>query len=229
MDVASTLKREFADRCTRNHRYSLRAFSRSLGMSHTIVSLVMSGKRPASARFLKKVESLFPPPYEHVKRSELSVDQFRKIASWLHYAILSYLDIPDTKLEASEIAIKLHVPISQARIAIHDLKTFRFISKNKDGRWKQSVPPFVVKNKNADTSCTDFSRQFIKKAEQALDQVSFERRDIRTLTLAMRSSDLEYARDRLMQFRRELCLELEQRGKPDAVFVLNTQFFSLME
>src|SRR4051794_752039 len=44
------LQQELARRCAKNSNYSLRAFGQSLGISHTVLSLVLSGKRPLSKK-----------------------------------------------------------------------------------------------------------------------------------------------------------------------------------
>src|SRR5262245_40700147 len=49
------LQQELARRCAKNPGYSLRAFSRALGLSPTVLSLVLSGKRPLSKKAVAKV------------------------------------------------------------------------------------------------------------------------------------------------------------------------------
>lgn len=49
------LRNELAGRHEKNPQYSLRAFSRSLGVSHTLVSLVLAGKRPMSRKMAERI------------------------------------------------------------------------------------------------------------------------------------------------------------------------------
>src|SRR4051794_29725601 len=51
------LQNELTRRCAKNPRYSLRAFAKALGMSHTVLSLVLSGKRPLSRKAALQVAS----------------------------------------------------------------------------------------------------------------------------------------------------------------------------
>ena len=58
MNPKHLLQRELSIRCEKNPRYSLRAFSRALGMSHTALSFVLSGKRPLSKNAARKVSEV---------------------------------------------------------------------------------------------------------------------------------------------------------------------------
>src|SRR4029077_7937852 len=49
------LQAELSRRIERNPRYSMRRFSQALGVSHTVLSLVLSGKRPLSKKAAAKV------------------------------------------------------------------------------------------------------------------------------------------------------------------------------
>ncbi|MCX6124201.1 MAG: DUF4423 domain-containing protein [Proteobacteria bacterium] len=74
---------------------------------------------------------------------------------------------------------------------------------------------------------SEFLRSYLKKAEATLDYGNFEERDMRVTTFAMNKNDLNYARQKLANFRRELSDELESRGEPNMVVALNTNLFPL--
>ena len=50
LEAIHILKSEFTRRHERNARYSMGAFAKSIGLSHTVLSLVLSGKRTLSKR-----------------------------------------------------------------------------------------------------------------------------------------------------------------------------------
>src|SRR4051812_39521403 len=93
----SFLKSELSRRCERNPSYSLRAFAKSLGVSHTILSLVLAGKRPLARKSARKIsEKLgldpaqqaaflrFGDPGPRFQAQQLTLDQFALIADWYH-------------------------------------------------------------------------------------------------------------------------------------------------
>src|SRR5688572_26654161 len=53
--LISLLNQELEARCQRNPRYSLRSFARFLGVNHTSLSLILSGKRSPSSDFINRV------------------------------------------------------------------------------------------------------------------------------------------------------------------------------
>jgi len=50
LDAIRILKSEFTRRTERNARYSIRAFAKPIGLSHTVLSLVLLGQRTLSER-----------------------------------------------------------------------------------------------------------------------------------------------------------------------------------
>src|SRR5262245_2587165 len=56
-DARTILQEELARRCEADSKYSLRKFAKNLGLSHTVLSLVFSGKRPLSIQAAKKVST----------------------------------------------------------------------------------------------------------------------------------------------------------------------------
>jgi transcriptional regulator with XRE-family HTH domain len=112
------IKEELAKRCERNSRYSLRAFAKALGLEAGVLSLILSGKSTPSYKTAQIILSNLDLTPEHasnflsslaeahklrgMKRvnpnlkkiagksiiPDLSVDLFRIIGDWYHYAIL---------------------------------------------------------------------------------------------------------------------------------------------
>ncbi|MBI1860262.1 MAG: helix-turn-helix domain-containing protein [Deltaproteobacteria bacterium] len=54
------LKHELERRKRKNPAYSLRGFARALGLSHTLVSHLISGKRAVSKKTAEKIARLIP-------------------------------------------------------------------------------------------------------------------------------------------------------------------------
>lgn len=229
--ISEILKDEFHQRCTRNPRYSLRSFAKSIGVSHTLLSLIINEQRQPSRKFLEKTSSIQQSYNARVilrnKPQERSVTEFSQFATWVHYAVLSYLDVPISTLSETEIAEVFGVNRLIAKTAIKDLKRCKLIERTEGGKWRQVGAPIVVNNKKANAACSGFIREYLNKAQEAMDYVPFEMRDLRAMTFAMNVKDLDYARQRLATFRRELCDELEQRSVPNMVVTLNTNLFSL--
>jgi len=108
-------RKVLAERCQANPAYSLRSFAKQSGISVTVLSLVLSGKRKfskqaterladhlsldpeASLSLLRSRQTRGPAP---AARTEISLDLFELISDWFHYGILSALELPRAKFEA---------------------------------------------------------------------------------------------------------------------------------
>src|SRR4051794_17258701 len=55
MLLRSVLEREFASRCRRNRRYSLRSFARFLGIDHSTLSKILRGVRQTPSDSLRRI------------------------------------------------------------------------------------------------------------------------------------------------------------------------------
>ncbi|MCM2323707.1 MAG: DUF4423 domain-containing protein [Oligoflexia bacterium] len=229
MNPKELIQAELSERIGKNPRYSLRAFSRSSGISHTVLSLFLSGKRPLSKKAtLRLAEHLGLDPAQKARLlasrkpgtpslaaaeyRELPLDVFTAIADWQHYAILSALELPKARLEARWIARRLGIPELQAKLSIERLKRLELVGKTAEGRWRQSGKPLKMENVESTAATRRFHRQLLDKAQASLENDPAELRDFSSITLAMDPELVPYAKERIRAFRRELAAELEARS-----------------
>jgi transcriptional regulator with XRE-family HTH domain len=244
-DAKTLIQAELSRRIQKNPNYSLRAFARASGISHTVLSLVLSGKRPLSkkaseqlADFLgldplkrelllktRKASSRSKPDESHW----LTMDSFAAIAEWQHYAILSALELPDAEFDPKWIAKRLGITRMQAKITMERLERLGLVQKNADGQWRQSGKPIRMENQLSTAAARSFHTQLLNKAAQSLELTPFESRDVSSITFAMDPKLLSYAQQRIRQFRRELCEELEKLSAPSEVYHLSVQLFPLTQ
>lgn len=240
----SILRQELERRCSKNPHYSLRAFAKSVGISHTVLSLVLSGKRNLSKKASTKIaEELSLDPSERVqllncharpsteakKRDQqfavIDLDTFALLGEWHHYAILSLLEIPETKFTARYISKALGISEIQAKLSIERLKRMNMVAINSEGLWRQTSKPIKVENHVSTATTKKFQKQLLEKAVESLEEDSAEIRDFSSITFAMHPSLVPYARQRIREFRRELCEELETAMPPTAVYNITVQIF----
>jgi len=246
------LQRELVRRCERNPQYSLRSFARAIGVSHSLLSLILSGKRRLSKKAAAKVlDCLELTPEERnllatsprSRKSEemvdpvtrmpapesfqdISLDSFTVISDWYHYAILSLMEIPRSKFEPAWIANRLGITEMQAKSAMERLKRLGMISRV--GKcWKQTGLPLKVDNTVSTAATRKFHRQLLEKAVTSLENEPFERREFYSMTLAIDSSLVEYARKQIKAFGRQLMRDLEKRKPAGEVYNLSVQLFPL--
>ena len=183
-DPRVLIENELAQRIKRNARYSMRSFAKTIGISHSLLSLVLSGKRRVSKKTLRRIEEklgLSPEPAETPAETnegqQLSLDAFSLLADWYHYAILSLLELPEARLDSHWIAKRLGITPLEARLAVSRLKRMQLIAKI-DGRWKQSSRPLKVENRQSTSATRKHHRQILEKAQESLENDPFEKRDL---------------------------------------------------
>jgi uncharacterized protein (TIGR02147 family) len=233
MNARQLLQSELARRCERNPRYSLRAFAKALGISHTVLSLVLSGKRPLSKKAFAKVSEALDLQTSSAQPNEdlrqLSLDTFSVVSDWYHYGILSLLELPRAKLDARWIAARLGITQVQAKLAIERLQRLELIEPVGKNRWRQSGKPLRVGNSVSTEITRKFHRQLLEKAVESLENHPVELRDFSAMTFALNPSQIPYARERIRDFRRELVRDLEAKASPTHVYEFTVQMFPVSQ
>ncbi|MBO9665999.1 MAG: TIGR02147 family protein [Bdellovibrio sp.] len=235
------LARELEIRIQRNPRYSLRQFAKSLGMSHTVLSLVLSGKRPLSTNAAIKItEKLALSPEEvqvlmnsHPKKqiqkkiesyTSVDLETFELISNWIHYAILSLFETADAVFDHVWVANRLNISKADAKDALARLVKLELLAET-NGRWRQTGKSIKVENTISTAFTRNFHRQLLDKALHSLDNDPIETRNFSSMTMAIDPKHMDYAIERIRDFRRQLTAELEAKGAPQEVYNLTVQMY----
>jgi uncharacterized protein (TIGR02147 family) len=242
IDPTELLKKTLAERCAKNPQYSVRAFARATGISHTVLSLVMSGKRTLSKKAaLKLADHLEMDPKqrqallaskEKIQANDyqtLSLDTFDVISDWYHYAILSLLELPEAEFDAKWIAQRLGINPLNAKMAMERLQRVGLIEQDDEGRWRQSGKPLKIDNEISTVATRKFHKQLLELAAASIDRDPVPVRDFSSMTFTLDPSQVEYARKRIREFRRELVAELEVKGSPSNVYNFALQLYPLTQ
>lgn len=237
------LRRELLARQDRNSAYSLRAFARDLGLNPTSLSLVLAGKRRlARENALKVARALQLSPLEtntllnqlgyaanakieSLEFVHLEDDQFRVIADWYHYALLSLAKLKHNRAEPRWIAKRLGIPVAVAREAVQRLVRLDLVTV-RGGRLYRTGLSVTTARDAPSASLRRFHKQMLGQAETALSTVPVEWRELGSTTLALDVSRLAEAKTRILAFRREMARLLET-GHATQVYTLAVQLFPL--
>lgn len=240
------LKNVFLKRQAKNPSYSLRAFAKALGVSHTALSFVFSGKRELNSKLVVKIvdkldlsfrqRKLFLAEFNHGlinSKNEsaeesfnlIDEDQFNLIAEWQHYAILSLLETKDFKMDSDWISKRLGITPLLAKNSIERLFRLKMIGKNRKGEWEQ-LGGYIRPNNNQSTAARKkFHQQLIKQAYKSLLNDPFEVRNHSSMTFAMNPKDIPYAMEELKKFRIKLSEQLESMSPQEEVYNLCLQLY----
>lgn len=248
-DFRRWLQDEFAGRCQRNPHYSLRSFAAFLSMDASSVSQLLSGKRKASGKVIEKICSrigtdinqklLFSQIAKDRRRGQrspllvnsskykfLSEDQFKVISEWYHYAILELTFVENFKSSPAWIARSLGITTAVAQTAIERLENLGLL-KMENGRLVKTER-FLTNFEPGQTSTAlkKLQRQVIKMADEAIDLVPQDEKDITSMTMAIDVNKIAEAKKLIAKFRRDLSQFMED-GPQSRVFNLGIQLYPI--
>lgn len=158
---------------------------------------------------------------------ELSLERFRIISEWQHFAILELTEVSDFKSEAGWIAKRLGITKEDVILAIQRLEDFGLIKKDEKGRYRQTHVDLATPSGIPSKEIRTHHSQMLQLADQALEEVSIELRDFSTMTMAISTTQLVEARKYLKEFRRKFCKDLQNQDSKNRVYALNIQLFPL--
>jgi len=244
LDFRQFLQNELIQRCRSNPQYSLRAFARFLEVDASFLSKVFALKRPMTKAFVKKCAKRLNLDPERCREyinggdnndsssvsnyNQLTLDHFRVISEWYHYAILEITGIEGFEPSEKWISKALNISIVEVQTAVERLVRMDFLEITTQGKWiNKSGNNTTVGNDFTDVAFRKLQRSVLEKALVALDEVPFEFRDQSSMTLATHPRLIPEARQKIKRFRRELTDFLESVPQKTTVYNIGISIYPI--
>lgn len=159
---------------------------------------------------------------------DLSLDQFRVMSEWYHYAILFLTEVDDFKNDVAWIAKKLGLSQSEAKLAIDRLLSLGMLTI-KRGRLQATQKSFTTADKHITTpALRRHIKQILEKAAYSLENDPIENRSMTGMTFAIDPERMPKAKVMIEQFTQKLARYLEG-GKKKKVYEISINLFPLMK
>lgn len=238
---ALILQKELVRRCKQNSNYSLRSFAKYLGISASLLSQVLTGKRSLSSKKQRELserlqlnpniqkvytEALLLNLSEDKKEDVFSLDEFEYISEWYHIALLSLLQMPKELKTPETLAKRLGIHVVQVRDALERLVRLKLIKKDSDNNYSHVRSEIRFRNKTSSKGSIQYNLQLIEKAKKCILEESFDQRAASAVYVETTQSSVEALREEIRIFRNYIS---EKYSKPDTaedVYCLSVQFFS---
>lgn len=244
--LRSLLSERYEDAKKKNPLYSLRAFSRRVGLSSSALSEILSGKRRISAKLAERVAmglgldakeatsivALFQLEDEagltqnEIKRVEIETDRYQTVSHWIHFAILHLSETKDFVQDPSWIAGRLSITREEADAAIVRMLRVGLFTVDAEGRWKMSATPLGTSDGVMNLALIKAHQRNLDIARRSFDLDPIEARDFTATTFAIDPDRLPVARKMIREFQDRLSLFLEQ-GDRREVYKICVQLFPL--
>ena len=159
---------------------------------------------------------------------QISSDQQSVYHQWYHWVIREMAWLPDFKPDPQWIARRLDKSITsaQAKESLALLKKLGLIQKEK-GRWMPSDRAVKTSDERVDLFIKKIHVAFIRKALEALLNVSLEEREFGGLTIALPKDKVSLVKEKIKAFRSELNEILSSAEGPQEIYQFNMQFYPL--
>lgn len=100
---------------------------------------------------------------------DLSVDLFKIVSDWYHFALLELTQITGLTVTAKTAAAKLGISVKEAELAIERLLRLELLEKDK-GKLKKSHGYVLTEAHVSNAACRIFYRQLLEKAMLSLNE-----------------------------------------------------------
>jgi uncharacterized protein (TIGR02147 family) len=242
--LQKTLRERLDELKTKNNSFSLRAFSRLLGVSPASLSEFLNGKRVISQKMiLKMADRLCLSPDEFTtlsdkltrdkngietnvsnKKIQIQNDQYFLIADWHYYAILCLAETNNFKSDSGWIADRLKTSKSKVSDALERLLRVGLLNYDKNGNLKYQDVEIVTSEDVPNTSIKKRHAETLDAAKESLYTDDVLLRDMSSATIAIDLKKLPAAKKMIREFQDQLIAFLES-GEKTEVYEVSMQIF----
>ena len=181
-----------------------------------------SAKSAETKQFIaRKLEEIHPKQAFHT----LSLDTFRVISDWYHYAIMEMTTLDTFKADFSWIAKRLQISKPEVELALERLVRLELLEK-KNNTWVKTNEFVVAKSDVYNDALRKFHRQTLEKAMEGLTSHKADDMEFGAITMSIDPSKLKEAKKRMKQFRLDMAKFLGRGSRTDT-YQLAMQLFKL--
>jgi uncharacterized protein (TIGR02147 family) len=245
------LKEDLSQKQRANSHYSLRAYSRDLGVHPATMSQILKGNRPLPMKDIPRVverlnlgpkektlfvESIYKGKIslDHIKLDEhdnrfiLDESHHRIISEWEHYAVLELFELSEFLPVISEIARRLKITENRAEVVVNNLLTAQLLTVEPTGQLKKVHEDIRTTEDIKSQALKESHKETLMMGLDKLEEVEVELRDFSSATVAIDLKKLPEAKVIIREFRQKMAALLRDGEKTD-VYQLAIQFYPLTE
>ena len=243
------LNRKLIARKKINKAYSLRAYSRDLGIAPQTISLILSGKRKLPERYVDSIveklnlnfreELLFR---QSIANERGSLEKLRKVipnnqniiheeinhklvSDWEYYAIYTLLETNKRFSSSKEIANELNLDCNLVEMILKELQEFALI-KFEEGQYVQTSGELNTSWDIPSRTLRQAQKNNMDLAKEKIDLLPLSKKQFSSATLPICEDKVDEVKKMIQEFQNKLS-KYVRNDKADSVYQLNLQFFSL--
>lgn len=189
----------------------------------TLVGAEHTRGKKQKLEYLEKIEKLKKTSQVF---TELSLEYFKVIADWYHFAILELTYLKDFKSDVSWISQKLGLESREVEAAVERLEKLGLLSIKK-GKFIDTFKFLSAGNDTPSSALKKFNSQLMRMAIDALYEQDVLEREISSNIFSINKNDIPLFKDRMRTFREDMEILASKASEKDAVYCLGMQFFNV--
>lgn len=234
-EIINRITKELTRSKAINSAYSLRAFSKKIGIQASAISEILNGHRKISKKMGKRIlDGLCVNPDESKmilsdnteNATNLKLTYFNVISDWYYFAVLSLAETDEFISDPKWISKRLNIKNREAKKAIETLTKLGMLKKDRDGNLKTIGVQYKTPTDVANISLKNHTIQTLELAKDSLFSDPLEKRDFSTITMAIDPEKISEVKKMIKSFRKKISKKLEC-GKKKEVYKLSIQLFPL--
>ncbi len=156
-------------------------------------------------------------------------DLFDYLSNWYGPAIREMTARLDFQEDPAWVAAELLPPIKpdEAAKTLDTLERLGLVERDGDGRLRRGEPTLTTGPEVTGLAVRNFHSQMLERAEQSLDLVHKDLRDVGTVTVAVSHKTAVELKARVQDFRSSVLRLCDAEEAPEVVYQLNLQLFPL--
>ncbi len=156
----------------------------------------------------------------------IELDKFHFISDWYHIAILELSCTEDFNPNLNNISRRLGITVDEARAAIDRLLRLGLMKRHEQKLLKVEKDITNFSPGQSSKAHKHYQRQIMEKGLKAIDECPQKLKDITSMSMAIDIAKLPEARKHIHNFRKKMCLLLEQ-GQQTEVYNLSIQLIPI--
>lgn len=222
-----------------NAAFSLRAFSKKLGVSSGALTEILQKKRRVTYATAKKILlnlSYSPIQAEHFLEEkkassigldrvyqDLSFDQYEVLSSWYYLALLNLVELPEEKHTAKSFAERLNLSVKKVEDSLERLLRLEMLEKV-NGRFIRTFIRYQTSEDVANSAIKKYHRDTLELSEAALRDTEVELRDFSSILLKINPKNIKKVKELIRVFQDEVS-ELVEVDDPEEIYHMNVHLY----
>ncbi|MCH2533521.1 MAG: TIGR02147 family protein [Bdellovibrionales bacterium] len=231
--IINKLVAEFEKRREHNPQYSLRSFSRTIGINDSTLSQIMRGKRKITDKTFNHIAAALNLDIEQItKINELKIKYLdtkkaKALSHWKYDAILEYIEAhPTADINTLSQAFNLHTLEVQSAISL--LQELGFLSYDTVPKNLLGASSTISDPKVKCLAGQQYQKSLLEKSKQSIDKISKENRDHTSIIIGISDEDLKEVRQIIAEARKKIMKTINNsESKKSNVYAMQFSVFPL--